>query len=93
MNKEGLEALLSIANKQGWNGKPAAEVIAILRFSEDTGMNLSDIEGLPAAAELREVQYIQYQLEYEYEEEEEEHDLAMAEELAWYNHARMMGWE
>lgn len=90
MNKEGLKALLSIANKQGWNGKPAAEVIAILRFSEDTGMNLSDIEGLPAAEELQEVQYIQYQLEYEYEEE---HDLAMAEELAWYNHARMMGWE
>lgn len=93
MNKEGLEAMLSIAKKQGWNGKPAAEVIELLQFSEDTGMNLSDIEGLPAAEELQEVQYLQYQLECEEEEEEEEHSLAMAEELAWYNHARMMGWE
>lgn len=94
MNKEDLRALLSIAKKQDWNGKPAAEVVAVtLQFSEDTGMNLSDIERLPAAEELQEVQYIQYQLEYEYEEEEEEHNLAMAEELAWYNHARMMGWE
>lgn len=93
MNKEGLKALLSIANKQGWNGKPVEEVIAILWFSEDTGMNLSDIEGLPAAEELQEAQCIQYQLEYEYEEKEEEYSLDMAEELAWYNHARMMGWE
>lgn len=91
MNKEDLRALLSIAKKQGWNGKPAAEVITVtLQFSEDMRMNLSDIEGLLVTEELR------YQLEYEYEEKEreyEEYDLAMVEELAWYNHARMMGWE
>lgn len=87
MNKEDLRALLSIAKKQGWNGKPAAEVVAVtLQFSEDMGMNLSDIEGLPVTEEL---QYLQYQKE----KEEEEYDLAMVEELAWYNHARMMGWE
>ena len=87
MNKEDLRALLSIAKKQGWNGKPAAEFITVtLQFSEDMGMNLSDIEGLPVTEEL---QYLQYQKE----KEEEEYDLAMVEELAWYNHARMMGWE
>ncbi len=87
MNKEDLRALLSIAKKQGWNGKPAAEVVAVtLQFSEDMGMNLSDIGGLPVTEEL---QYLQYQKE----KEEEEYDLAMVEELAWYNHARMMGWE
>ena len=87
MNKEDLRALLSIAKKQGWNGKQAAEVVAVtLQFSEDMGMNLSDIEGLPVTEEL---QYLQYQKE----KEEEEYDLAMVEELAWYNHARMMGWE
>ena len=87
MNKEDLRALLSIAKKQGWNGKPAAEVVAVtLQFSEDMGMNLSDIEGLPVTEEL---QYLQYQKE----KEEEEYDLAIVEELAWYNHARMMGWE
>lgn len=87
MNKEDLKALLSIAKKQDWNGKPAAEVVAVtLQFSEDMGMNLSDIEELPVTEEL---QYLQYQKE----KEEEEYDLAMVEELAWYNHARMMGWE
>lgn len=83
MNREDLRALLSIAKKQGWNGKPAAEVVAVtLQFSEDMGMNLSDIEGLLVTEEL---QYLK--------EKEEEYDLAMVEELAWYNHARMMGWE
>ena len=87
MNKEDLRALLSIAKKQGWNGKPAAEFITVtLQFSEDMGINLSDIEGLLATEEL---QYLQYQKE----KEEAEYDLAMVEELAWYNHARMMGWE
>lgn len=87
MNREDLRALLSIAKKQGWNGKPAAEVVAVtLQFSEDMGMNLSDIEGLPVTEELQYLQYLK-------EKEEEEYDLAMMEELAWYNHARMMGWE
>ena len=53
MNKEDLRALLSIAKKQGWNGKPAAEFITVtLQFSEDMGINLSDIEGLLATEEL-----------------------------------------
>lgn len=47
MNKEDLKALLSIAKKQDWNGKPAAEFITeTLQFSEDMGMNLSDIDAL-----------------------------------------------
>lgn len=54
MNKEDLRALLSIAKKQGWNGKPAAEVITVtLQFSEDMRMNLSDIEELLVTEELR----------------------------------------
>nr|UVM92000.1 MAG: hypothetical protein [Bacteriophage sp.] len=89
MNKEDLRALLSIAKKQDWNGKPAAEFITVtLQFSEDMGMNLSDINALPY---ITSSEGLQYQLECE--EEEEEYDLAMVEELAWYNHARMMGWE
>lgn len=88
MNKEGLEALLSIANKQGWNGKPATEVIATLQFSEDMGLNPSDINSL---LYITSTEGIQYQLDAE--EEEEEYNSAMVEELAWYNHARMMGWE
>ena len=90
MNKEDLKALLSIAKKQDWNGKPAAEVITVtLQFSEDMGMNLSDIDALLYITSLEEFQYA----EYEKEEEYDEYDLAMVEELAWYNHARMMGWE
>ncbi len=90
MNKEDLKALLSIAKKQGWNGKPAAEFITVtLQFSEDMRMNLSDIDALLYITSLEEFQYV----EYEKEEEYDEYDLAMVEELAWYNHARMMGWE
>ena len=90
MNKEDLRALLSIAKKQGWNGKPAAEFITVtLQFSEDMRMNLSDIDALLYITSLEEFQYV----EYEKEEEYDEYDLAMVEELAWYNHARMMGWE
>ena len=84
MNKEGLEALLSIANKQGWNGKPATEVIATLQFSEDMGINVSDIDDL---SYITSSEGLQYQLDID----EEEADLM--DELAWYNHARMMGWE
>lgn len=90
MNKEDLKALLSIAKKQDWNGKPAAEFITVtLQFSEDMRMNLSDIDALLYITSLEEFQYV----EYEKEEEYDEYDLAMVEELAWYNHARMMGWE
>lgn len=90
MNKEDLKALLSIAKKQGWNDKPAAEFITVtLQFSEDMRMNLSDIDALLYITSLEEFQYV----EYEKEEEYDEYDLAMVEELAWYNHARMMGWE
>ena len=92
MNKEGLKALLSIANKQNWNGKPVVEVITTMLFSEDMGMNLSDIDALLYITSLEEFQYVEYEKEEEYEEYEE-YDLAMVEELAWYNHARMMGWE
>lgn len=89
MNKEDLKALLSIAKKQGWNGKPAAEFITVtLQFSEDMGMNLSDIDALLYVTSS---EGLQYQLECE--EKEEEYDLDMVEEHAWYNHARMMGWE
>lgn len=84
MNKEGLEAMLSIANKQGWNGKPAAEVITSLQFLEVMGMNPSDINDL---LYITSSEGLQYQLDTEEEEED------MMEELAWYNHARMMGWE
>lgn len=84
MNKEGLEAMLSIANKQGWNGKPAAEVITSLQFLEVMGMNPSDINDL---LYITSSEGLQYQLDTEEEEED------MIEELAWYNHARMMGWE
>lgn len=85
MNKGDLKALLSIAKKQGWNGKPAAEVItATLQFSEDMGMNFSDIDVLLYVTSL---EGLQDHLE------EEEDSFAMAEELLWYIHARMMGWE
>ena len=84
MNKEGLKALLSIANKQGWNGKPAAEVITLLQFAEDMAINILDIDNLLF---ITSSEGIQYQLDTEEEEED------MMEELAWYNHARMMGWE
>lgn len=84
MNKEGLEAMLSIANKQNWNGKPVVEVIATLQFLEDMGINVSDIDDLFYATSS---EGLQYQLDTEEEEED------MIEELAWYNHARMMGWE
>lgn len=88
MNKEGLEAMISIAKKQGWLDKPAAEVITLLQFAEDMAINVLDIDNLLF---ITSSEGIQYQLDTE--EEEEEHDLAMIEELAWYNHARMMGWE
>lgn len=84
MNKEGLEAMLSIAKKQGWNGKPAVEVIRLLQFLEDMGINVSDVDSLFYAISS---EGLQYQLDTEEEEED------MIEELAWYNHARMMGWE
>ena len=84
MNKEGLRALLLIANKQGWNGKPAAEVIALLQFSEYMGINVLDIDDLFFITSSEGLQYL-------IDTEEEEED--MIEELAWYNHARMMGWE
>ena len=84
MNKEGLRALLSIANKQGWNGKPAVEVIRLLQFLEDMGINVSDVDSLFYATSS---EGLQYQLDTEEEEEE------YSSELAWYNHARMMGWE
>lgn len=84
MNKEGLRALLSIANKQGWNGKPAAEVITLLQFAEDMAINVLDIDDLFFVTSSEGLQYL-------IDTEEEEED--MIEELAWYNHARMMGWE
>ena len=84
MNKEGLEALLSIANKQGWNGKPAAEVIATLQFSEDMGINVSDIDDL---SYITSSEGLQYQLDIDEEEED------LMDELTWYNYVRMMGWE
>lgn len=88
MNKEGLRALLSIANKQNWNGKPVVEIISTLKFSEDMGINVSDINSL---LYITSTEGIQYWLDAE--EEEEEYNSAMVEELAWYNHARRMGWE
>ena len=88
MNKEGLEAMLSIAKKQGWNGKPAEKVIVAMQFAEDMGMNLSDLDVL---LYVTSTEGLQHQLDAE--EEEEEYSQAMIEELAWYNHARMMGWE
>ena len=84
MNKEGLEALLSIANKQNWNGKPVVEVIATLQFSEDMGINVSDIDDL---SYITSSEGLQYQLDIDEEGED------MMDELAWYNYARMMGWE
>ena len=84
MNKEGLKALLSIANKQGWNGKPATEVIATLQFSEDMGINVSDIDDL---SYITSSEGLQYQLDIDEEEED------LMDELTWYNYARMMGWE
>ena len=84
MDRKGLEAVLSIANKQGWNGKPAVEVIRLLQFLEDMGINVSDVDSLFYATSS---EGLQYQLNTEEEEED------MIEELAWYNHARMMGWE
>lgn len=88
MDKEGLKAMLSIANKQGWNGKPAEKVIAAMQFAEDMGMNLSDLDVL---LYVTSTEGLQHQLDAE--EEEKEYSQAMIEELAWYNHARMMGWE
>ena len=88
MNKEGLEAMLSIAKKQDWSGKPVVEIVTTLQFSEDMGINIQDISDL---LYITSSEGLQYQLDTE--EEEEEYNLAMVEELAWYNHARMMGWE
>lgn len=84
MNKEGLEALLSIANKQNWNGKPVIEVISTLQFSEDMGINVSDIDDL---SYITSSEGLQYQLDIDEEEED------LMDELTWYNYARMMGWE
>lgn len=84
MNKEGLEAMLSIANKQGWNGKPVVEIIATLQFSEDMGIDVSDIDDL---SYITSSEGLQYQLDIDEEGED------MMDELAWYNYARMMGWE
>lgn len=84
MNKEGLEAMLSIANKQGWNGKPVVEIIATLQFSEDMGIDVSDIDDL---SYITSSEGLQYQLDIDEEEED------MMDELTWYNYARMMGWE
>lgn len=84
MNKEDLRALLSIANKQGWNGKPATEVIATLQFSEDMGINVSDIDDL---SYITSSEGLQYQLDIDEEEED------LMDELTWYNYTRMMGWE
>lgn len=84
MNKEGLEAMLSIANKQNWNGKPVVEIIATLQFSEDMGIDVSDIDDL---FYITSSEGLQYQLDIDEEEED------MMDELTWYNYARMMGWE
>lgn len=95
MNKEDLRALLSIAKKQGWNGKPAAEFITVtLQFAEDMRINLSDINTLLYIASSDDIQYQLYaEEEVEEEEENEEYSQFMIKELALYNHARMMGWE
>lgn len=84
MNKEGLEAMLSIANKQGWNGKPAVEVIRLLQFLEDMGINVSDVDDL---SYITSSEGLQYQLDIDEEEED------LMDELTWYNYVRMMGWE
>lgn len=84
MNKEGLEAMLSIANKQNWSGKPVVEVVATLQFSEDMGINVSDIDDL---SYITSSEGLQYQLDIDEEEED------LMDELTWYNYARMMGWE
>lgn len=84
MDRKGLEAVLSIAKKQGWNGKPVAEVIALLQFSEDMGINVSDIDDL---SYITSSEGLQYQLDIDEEEED------LMDELTWYNYARMMGWE
>lgn len=84
MNKEGLEAMLSIANKQNWNGKPVVEIIATLQFSEDMEIDVSDIDDL---FYITSSEGLQYQLDIDEEEED------MMDELTWYNYARMMGWE
>lgn len=84
MNKEGLEAMLSIANKQNWSGKPVVEVVATLQFSEDMGINVSDIDDL---SYITSSEGLQYQLDIDEEEED------LMDELTWYNYTRMMGWE
>ena len=65
MNKEGLRALLSIADKQNWNGKPVVEIIATLQFSDiDDLFYITSSEGL------------QYQLDIDEEGEDMMDELA-----------------
>lgn len=57
-------------------------------FCNEVGMSIFDMEAMLEYYSAEAFQKMVNDLEYE-----EEYEEWMAQELAWYNHARMMGWE
>ena len=64
------------------------ERVDAIDFCNEVGMSIFDMEAMLEYYSAEAYQQMINDLEYE-----EEYREWMAQELAWYNHARMMGWE
>lgn len=64
------------------------ERVDAVDFCNEVGMSIFDMEAMLEYYSAEAYQQMINDLEYE-----EEYEEWMAQELAWYNHARMMGWE
>lgn len=64
------------------------ERVDAVDFCNEVGMSIFDMEAMLEYYSAEAFQQMVNDLEYE-----EEYEEWMAQELAWYNHARMMGWE
>lgn len=64
------------------------ERVDAVDFCNEVGMSIFDMETMLEYYSAEAFQQMVNDLEYE-----EEYEEWMAQELAWYNHARMMGWE
>lgn len=80
-------------NSQSWDIDDVVlfcERTAAIEFC-DMNMSIDDLFTMISYYETKSFQDAVNDIEYEIECEE--YQQAMIEELAWYNHARMMGWE
>ena len=78
-------------NSTDWNVNDAilfCERVDAVDFCNEVGMSIFDMEAMVEYYSAEAYQQMINDLEYE-----EEYSEWMAQELAWYNKARMMGWE